>query len=74
MSDKRISIPVDRSLQVRVQNTLPWGTTSKIMHKLLISVLDLIDEHGEIVIGAIMTGKLKALDLLKKGSDEQDES
>lgn len=74
MIDKRLSIPIDRALQIRVQNTLPWGTTSKIMHRLLISVLDLVDAHGEIVIGAIMTGKLQALDLLKKGGDNKDEN
>jgi hypothetical protein len=72
MIDKRLSIPIDRALQIRVQNTLPWGTTSKIMHRLLISVLDLVDAHGEIVIGAIMTGKLQALDLLKKGGDKSE--
>ncbi len=63
-----------RELQIRVQNTLLGGTVSKLMTKRSYSSLDLVDAYGDVVIGAIMTGKLHALDLLKKEGDNKDES
>jgi hypothetical protein len=36
------------------------------MRILFVQTLDLIEQHGEIVLGAIVSGKFSALDLLRK--------
>ncbi len=32
--------------------------------------LDLVEQHGDIVLGALLTGHLSALDLIKKGGKD----
>jgi len=34
---------------------------------LLKQVLDLVETHGDIVLGVLLTGQVSALDLIKKG-------
>jgi hypothetical protein len=71
MSKKRLSIEITHEDQIRMQNLIPWGVIGKIMRLLLIQVLDLVQQHGEIVLGALITGKITAYDLLKKGDKDE---
>jgi hypothetical protein len=67
MSKKRLSIEITHEDQIRMQNLIPWGITGRIMRLLLLQLLDMVEEHGEIVLGALITGKLSVLDILQKG-------
>jgi len=56
--------------QIRMRNVIPWGLISRVMRLLLMQTLDLIEEHGDVVIGALVSGKLTALDLLRKEDND----
>ncbi len=62
----RLSINITDSEHTRMVNLIPWGIMGRIMRILLAQTLDLIEEHGDIVLGALMSGKLTALDLIRK--------
>lgn len=49
-----------------MRNVIPWGFISRIMRILLLQTLDLVEKHGDIVLGALLSGKLTAFDLIKK--------
>jgi hypothetical protein len=66
MDKRRLSIEITNEEQIRMRNLIPWGLVSKVMRILFVQTLDLIEQHGEIVLGAIVTGKFTALDLLRK--------
>lgn len=66
MPKPRLSIEITKPEQTRMHNLIPWGMMSRIMHKLFLQTLDLIEQHGDIVLGALLSGKLTALDLLRK--------
>lgn len=42
------------------------------MRLLLIQVLDLLEDHGDVILGALLSGKITALDLLKKGIEKEE--
>jgi hypothetical protein len=70
MDKRRLSIEISVEDQIRMRNLVPWGLMGRIVRMLFIQVLDLLDEHGDIVLGALLSGKLTALDLLKKKGEE----
>lgn len=72
MRTKRLSVMITEDDQIRMRNVIPWGLVSRVMRLLLMQTLDLIEQHGDIVIGALVSGKLTALDLLRK--EDNDES
>ena len=67
---KRLSIEISDVEQIRMHNLIPWGTMSRIMRILLVQTLDLVEKHGDVVLGALLTGHLTSLDILRK--EEQD--
>ncbi len=70
MDKRRLSIEITNEEQIRMHNLIPWGLVSRIMRVLFVQTLDLIESHGEVVLGAILSGKLSALDLLRKEEDK----
>ena len=70
MKEKRLSILITKEEQTWMRNQIPWGLVSRVMRILLVQTLKLIDEHGDIVLGAILSGKLTALDVLRKEDDK----
>ncbi len=70
MNKRRLSIEITDEEQIRMHNLIPWGLVSRIMRVLFVQTLDLVESHGEIVLGAILSGKLSALDLLRKEDDK----
>jgi|GEM_PF-5604066 hypothetical protein len=63
---RRLSIIITDAEQCRMRNVIPWGFISRIMRILLLQTLDLVEKHGDIVLGALLSGKLTAFDLIKK--------
>lgn len=74
MNKRRLSIEITDEEQIRMHNLIPWGLVSRIMRVLFVQTLDLVESHGEIVLGAILSGKLSALDLLRKEDANEDKS
>ena len=72
MSIKRLPIIISEEEQLRIHKLIPWGLTSRIMRLLLIQVLDLLEDHGDVILGALLSGKITALDLLKKGIEKEE--
>ena len=70
MRTKRLSVMITEEDQIRMRNVIPWGLVSRVMRLLLMQTLDLIEQHGDIVIGALVSGKLTALDLLRKEDND----
>jgi hypothetical protein len=70
MGKCRLSIEISEEEQDRLHKLIPWGLMSRIMRILSSQVLDLVEQHGDIVLGALLTGKLTALDLIKKGGND----
>jgi hypothetical protein len=70
MRTKRLSVMITEDDQIRMRNVIPWGLVSRVMRLLLMQTLDLIEEHGDVVIGALVSGKLTALDLLRKEDND----
>lgn len=52
----RFNFEVPEELAERLQR-LPWGTRTKLMRILLEKIVESVEEHGEIMIGAIMSGE-----------------
>lgn len=67
MEKRRLSIEISLEDQVRMQNLVPWGVMGRIMRLLLRQVLDMVEVHGDVVLGAFLTGHLNVFDVLKKG-------
>jgi len=70
MEKKRLSIEISDQDQERMHLLIPRGLTSHIMRILLKSTLDLVEKHGDIVLGFVLSGQISILDLLKKGVPE----
>jgi hypothetical protein len=69
MEKRRLSIEITDEDQTRLRQLIPWGLMSRIMRILMLQTLDLVEVHGDIVLGALLSGKLTALDLIKKGDE-----
>jgi hypothetical protein len=70
MEKRRLSIDISEEDQVRMHNLIPWGITGRLIRMLFLQTLDMIESHGVIVLGAIMSGELSALDILVKGGKD----
>ncbi len=55
---RRISITVDADTSQRYSR-LAWGTKNKLLEATLRMVLDAYDRHGDMLIGAILSGNVR---------------
>jgi hypothetical protein len=62
----RLSIVITDEDQARLHRYIPWGLQSRIMRVLVMRMIDLVEKHGDIVLGAFLSGQLSVLDLLRK--------
>lgn len=56
----RLSVEISEETYRRMRDRIPWGLTSKVMKILLEDLLDLIDEHGDIILAALINRSLSA--------------
>jgi hypothetical protein len=70
MEKRRLSIDISEEDQMRMHNLIPWGISGRLVRMLFLQVLDMVESHGPIVLGAIMSGELSALDILVKGGKD----
>lgn len=62
----RLSVEISEETYFRMKDRIPWGLTTKVMSTLLEDLLDLIDEHGNIVIAAILNRSIGAKEVVKE--------
>ncbi len=53
----RINFEIDKTLFDRLQTALPWGFRTNLLRILLEKVADASEKHGEIMIGAFLSGE-----------------
>ena len=54
-----IHVQVDRSLHTRALKLIPWGLRSEMFRKVLEVILDAIERHGQVMIGALISGRIR---------------
>ncbi len=54
-----LHIPIDRALHNRILMAMPHGTRSALFKSVLEIVVDAIEKEGAIMIGAILTNRIK---------------
>jgi len=61
----RLSVEVSPETYTRLTNRIPWGLKGKIMVILLEDLLDLIEEHGDIILAGLINRSLSAQHIVK---------
>lgn len=66
----RVSFDISKELYSQIQNYIPWGSMKPLMTAMIESVVNLIEvvgtENRSIIIGAIISGRLSILDIIRK--------
>ena len=62
----RLTVEISADLHKRMTNNIPWGLKSKVMAMILEDLMDLVEEHGQIVLAAILTREIGAKQVLKE--------
>jgi hypothetical protein len=67
LSDYRpkFTMEITELQQKRLANLIPWGTRRRLITVILDDVLDVIEQHGEMVIAALLSKRITIIDLLK---------
>jgi hypothetical protein len=60
----RLSIDLDEAEYNRLRKCVPWGYQRRLFTVLLETVCDAVEEHGELALVAIMTGRINVLDII----------
>lgn len=66
----RLSIDISADLHERMSRLIPWGVQSLVMRTLLSRALDIVDQYGELGLGAIIAGRITIIDLLRKKEEQ----
>jgi hypothetical protein len=63
MYTPRLSIDISQSQHDKLVNLVPWGVKNVLFRAIVDDVIELIDEHGPIVIAAILEKRLRIKNL-----------
>lgn len=55
----RWSVEVDRDLNRRLDEVIPWGLKSEVFRRLVILLVESIERDGKIVLGAVLAGDVR---------------
>lgn len=58
----RLSVEIDQELHLRLMRLIPWGVKSTLFSVLAEEVADLIEEHGMMIVAAILERRLSVRD------------
>jgi len=73
LNKPRLSVDITEKEQDRMRELIPWGLQSAIVRVLMKSALDLIEEYGEVALAGLITGKVSALDIIRRLDKERKE-
>ena len=67
----RLSIEITEDQASALSRLIPWGTKNELFRAIIEDVISLLEEHGPIIIAAILTKRLKVgdLDSMKEALD-----
>lgn len=63
----RLSIDISEEQDAKLRELVPWGLKKQLFSKVIDELIELLEEHGEMAIGALLAGKIRFLDIMKKG-------
>lgn len=66
----RLSIEIDPETFRKLQTLIPWGVKNQLFIIIIEDLIKALEDHGPMVIGAILSGKIKLVDMLKGGKGE----
>lgn len=58
-NEVRVNFEVDRDLHARMQGAFPYGFRGPVLRTLVEAVINAVDLHGTMILGAIMAGDFK---------------
>lgn len=61
----RLSVEIPEDLYLKMKDKIPWGLTRKVIIVLLEDFLNLVDEHGNLVIAAVLNRSINVSDIVK---------
>ncbi len=56
-----IHFHVDRSLHSRALRCIPWGTRTEMFCRVLEMIIEAIENHGVVMVGAVISGQMKLI-------------
>jgi len=59
----RLSIEITEDQASALSRLIPWGAKNELFRAIIEDVISLLEEHGAIIIAAILTKRLKVDDL-----------
>jgi hypothetical protein len=70
---RRLTVDLSDEQGLRMDRLMMWGVRGKVISILLDEVMDVIEKHGNVVIGAFLSGNVKILDAIKAAQEKKDE-
>jgi len=61
----RLCVDITPEEQKRMQELIPWGTQSAMVRTLVMGMLAMIEEYGEVAIALLLTGKISTFDVIR---------
>ena len=56
----RLSIEITEEQNRKLKQLIPWGVKNQLFQLIVDDVIEMIEEHGEIIVAAMLARKLKA--------------
>lgn len=60
----RLTVDIGRDLKEKMDRLLPWGLKGRVVSIVLETILNVVEQHGEIAIGALVSGRVSVLEVL----------
>lgn len=61
----RLSVNISQEQFNRVSRLIPWGVKHRFIQAILDDILDVLEEHGDIAIAAIINKNIGIIDIIK---------
>ena len=66
----RLSIDLGDERFKKLQDLVPWGVKTQLFLVIIDDLIDVLEKHGPMAVGAILSKKVKLVDILKGEDDE----
>lgn len=61
----RLSIDLGEERFKKLQELMPWGVRNQLFRIIVDELIKMLEDHGPMVVGAILSEKVKLTDILK---------
>jgi hypothetical protein len=59
-----LTVDIGKDLKDRMDKLIPWGMKGRLVIIILTTILDIVEKHGDIAIGALLSGRVTVLEML----------